>query len=184
MDQRNMGWQILVLEPPFYRRLQGRAATVAGSAALVAFREEEPVRMPAISAGIDASYVGRCSSFVVDDILPRKTLKVLCESPRSFGPPFQARLTDPGTGNAWTQRMEPGLGVIPLPDWLSPLDRRQASFPNIPDAHRAHITLTPERQTACMILRYELRNLDLRRYEVRHGRPNTRAEHRWFRNTR
>jgi hypothetical protein len=178
LQDQQIGWQIIALDPAVARASK---CTVIGEAA-VSLYQSSPGTSIAVGAGPEyVRGVGRCSDFMVSGNRSEEMLKVMCESPEKKAPLAQVILSATSGGRDWKHRLADSMPTVPYINstWLSPVHRRQTFFHLVEgrpthegsrwlvprdDLDGAIITIAPEHLSGCGVIRYELRDLDLRQF--------------------
>jgi hypothetical protein len=105
---------------------------------------------------------------------------VMCESPTAIPLWTKVDFVSSASGQRWPQRLADSMTHVSYPTqtWLSPVNRRQTFFHVIDGPARegdrwrvpraelpvGKIQLTPMRETGCVIVRVDARDIDLRPY--------------------
>jgi hypothetical protein len=175
----NMGWLQFTLD--LAEALKGVKVDVSGRLGATFYAERQSLRTPLIFASTAAPNIGRCFSMMVpNEIYGREMLKVTCESPARLPVFTRVILRHPATGAVWNHRLADAMTVYnrPVTTWLSPLNREQTFFQTtdrqrgegsqwlVPeDAVRdSEISLVAAVQAGKAVLRFELKDLELREF--------------------
>ena len=130
----------------------------------------------------EVPHAGACWA-VVQESFDETRLKVACESPGESGPAGRVILAESGTAREWSQMLMDSARAQPVPalSWLSPLWRRQTSFPitevepTAPTSRwlvprnalsRAQIRIQPVVHQGCSNVTYAFDVPDLRKWVV------------------
>jgi hypothetical protein len=162
-----------------YEALAYRPLTLRGEAAVRLFRREPAIGM-AIGETRDVAGVGRCTTSIASVRLEEQMVKLECESPARSPFRIRATLLSPGGLANWTHTLGDARTAAagPVLTWLSPLYRdntywQLAQNPAGPGsqwlvpaqlAPGSRIEIVPERDAGYASVRYEFRDLDLRRF--------------------
>jgi len=173
----------LSFEPRTYAALEHSLVTIRGEAGATLFRTRESAWM-GIGERRLVPGAGWCSTSITEDRFAQR-IKVMCESPEERGV-VRARLWSPDTGRDWKMTLMPRRPAGgPLSLDLSPLARAQYTWDIAPEpadsrdtwrvpaglVANARIEVTPDEITGYAALRYEFRDIDLRKYRVAPPKP-------------
>jgi hypothetical protein len=130
---------------------------------------------------------GICTTEITEDRYTRR-IKLVCESPRSKLAGTRARLWSPVSGRDWKTGLGDARrwGIGSQHVWLSPLERDQVYWDIVPEPVRpsdrsrvpasevasARIEIIAQEVTGYASIRFEFRDLDLKRYLYLPKRPS------------
>ena len=172
-------WLFLRFDPSVLVKLRNGRSRISGEAGATLYQTGPTTWMP-VGAAQAAPGVGSCRNMQQESRYSRSMLKVECEAPGSLPSVTHVRLWDQASGTDWTAMLGDSGPVVPGPryTWLSPLDRRQTFFQIAENPHGeggrwlvplqavggAKIAITPELVLGRRIVRFDIRDVDLRAY--------------------
>ena len=185
-EERTPKRMMINLDPAVGGRLMDRSVTVSGEAAVTLYRTRQPVWMGA-SETRDFAGLGRCTTQTVERRFSESALKVECESPRHDAAGADIRLWNARTGREWKHSfwMSRSLSGSSRVSWLSPLHRSVVYVDLVPDGSRlvyelrvprelipdSRVEITALETVGYESMRFEFRDLDLRKYVVQQPKP-------------
>jgi hypothetical protein len=171
----------IYLPPATANRFPLNRVTVRGKFGLRLYEMRASATMSIGARAQPVPGFGLCSSMIVDEPRGNSMIKVVCESPRFLPLRSRVRLLPQ---QEWTHSLGDSLPGIryPMRTPLSPLHRRQTFFHIVDEAvpgpgsrwvvprqilDRASIEITPYDETACKVVSFEFRDVDLRPFVPR-----------------
>jgi hypothetical protein len=167
-------WLVLRIDPAVFAPLTRGPATVRGEAGFELYGTGNPT---ALRVGQRATVpgVGLCATREFEDPFSGGHLMIECETPAGDIAPTQVRFFEPDRVQDWKSSLVPARTYVgPGLDWLSPL-RRSAGSVNVgydrlamPPATAANavVEIRPRLPLGYAKVKYEFRDLDLRKYLV------------------
>ncbi len=181
-DEKAPRWMTLHIDLVTFAKMQNAPVTLRGEAGVTLYRLLDSGWI-GVGEMRDVDGLGRCTAGIAEERFAEERLKLECESPRDNPIGTRARLWSPATGREWKHRLGEArsIGNGPRVTWLSPIERDQTFWNIVPEpggpgsqwqlprdlAPGARIEITPQRVLGYAAVRYEFRDVDLRRYTVR-----------------
>jgi hypothetical protein len=169
-------WALLSIDPRLFDAMAARPVTIRGEAAIGMFRLGAATWMP-IGATADAPGIGKCMTADYEEPFGAGRIKVECESPARNPGGSRVRLWSPVSGREWKNTLGNARTFAngPAITWLSPLHRDLTYF-TVNDIYNytirhaempgARVEITPLISMGTAAVRFEFRDIDLRKYVV------------------